>query len=237
VWLASLPGILSSMYSQSKVARAPCALCSSYFAWLQTNAIMDNDGSVYGRGLSRVTFTASAGVAYLVVVEGLGASSCGMPAITVSSSLATLPPLGKIDVMEALHGFFPCRPSRDYTYRLPAFSATRSITIDTCMPGASSWDTFLFVVPEQSGACSTCPTPRFSDDNQSVCGRGLSRVTFTATAGVAYLVVVEGWSVSNVSVLYIMSSMCVSFPSNTRTSWRHRTRAVSCGVPAITISW
>ncbi|GFH25020.1 hypothetical protein HaLaN_22910, partial [Haematococcus lacustris] len=83
---------------------------------------------------------------------------------------------------------------RDYTYRLPAFNATRNITIDTCVAGVNAWDTVLYVFPAQGGACTFCPGNLLYNYQGRVCGFIWSyRVTFTAEAGVDYLVVVEGY--------------------------------------------
>ncbi|GFH19797.1 hypothetical protein HaLaN_16813 [Haematococcus lacustris] len=181
---------------------------------------MYNDqGSECGQDRSRVNFIASAGVDYLVVVEGYY-TSCGVPAINVTSTLVQAPPnitsIGScsnphnISVVLGSYFFFPgtstcntpdsfaCQPARDYTYRLQALYATRSITIDTCVGDANAWDTVLYVFPEQGGACTYCPSATVDDDG-SMCGQGLSRVTFNASAGVDYLVVVEGYFPTSVS--------------------------------------
>ncbi|KAJ9505541.1 hypothetical protein QJQ45_022884 [Haematococcus lacustris] len=182
-----------------------CTSCPS-------NALFNDQGSICGQGLSRVTFNASAGVDYLVVVEGYY-TSCGVPAINVTSTLVQAPPnIIPISSCSNPHNIslvvgyylwsprtstcdttnsFPCRPARDYTYRLQALYATRSITIDTCVGGVDAWDTVLYVFPEQGGECTYCPSATVDDDG-SMCGQGLSRVTFIASAGVDYLVVVEG---------------------------------------------
>ncbi|GFH31969.1 hypothetical protein HaLaN_31109 [Haematococcus lacustris] len=89
----------------------------------------------------------------------------------------------------------------DYTYRLPAFNATRSITIDTCVSGVDAWDTVLYVFSTQGGACTFCPSDALYGDEGSVCSQGLSRGTFNVDAGVDYLVVVEGYTPSSVSAI------------------------------------
>lgn len=88
---------------------------------------------------------------------------------------------------------FRCWPASDYTYLLPGYGAARSITIDTCVSGVAAWDTQLHVFAEESGPCFTCPPTVASDDDGSECGQARSRVTFTAYAGVDYLVIVEGF--------------------------------------------
>ncbi|GFH30794.1 hypothetical protein HaLaN_29714, partial [Haematococcus lacustris] len=76
----------------------------------------------------------------------------------------------------------------------------RSITIDTCVAGVNAWDTVLYVFPAQGGACTSCPSNVVYDDQGSVCGQDRSRVTFNASAGVDYLVVVEGYTPSSCGV-------------------------------------
>ncbi|KAL6753355.1 hypothetical protein V8C86DRAFT_473992 [Haematococcus lacustris] len=89
---------------------------------------------------------------------------------------------------------FPCRAARDYTYQLQAFYASRVITIDTSVDGVAAWDTILFVLPVATSACAQCSSALSNDDDGT---EFRSRLTFTAAAGVAYLVVVEGWWVSD----------------------------------------
>ncbi|KAL6745546.1 hypothetical protein V8C86DRAFT_1720844 [Haematococcus lacustris] len=202
-----------------------CTFCPS-------NALSNDQGSVCGQGLSRVTFNASAGVDYLVVVEGSFTTSCGVPAIIVTSTLvqALIGPCSNPHNISLGIGSaswvpttstcnttnsFPCRQARDYTYRLPAFNAMRSITIDTCVAGVVAWDTTLYVFPAQSGACTFCPSNALYDDEGSVCGQGLSRVTFNADAGVDYLVVVEGFHSMYCGVpAIIVTSTLVQAPPN-----------------------
>ncbi|GFH30218.1 hypothetical protein HaLaN_29024, partial [Haematococcus lacustris] len=89
---------------------------------------------------------------------------------------------------------FPCRQARDYTYRLPAFNAMRNITIDTCVAGVDGWDAFLYILPAQGGACTSCSSNVLYSDQRRGCGPfWSSRVSFNAIAGVDYLVVVEGF--------------------------------------------
>ncbi|KAL6749348.1 hypothetical protein V8C86DRAFT_1016474 [Haematococcus lacustris] len=206
-----------------------CTSCPS-------NALFNDQGSECGQGLSRVTFNASAGVDYLVVVEGYFPTSCGVPAINVTSTVVQDPsniiPIGScsnphnisVDLGSSswvptastcnTTDSSPCWSSRDYTYRLPAFNATRNVTIDTCVAGVDAWDTFLFVIPEQDGVCTSCHFLTINDDG-SMCGQYLSRVTFTASAGVDYLVVVEGYDSTRCGVPAIdVISTLVQDPSN-----------------------
>ncbi|KAJ9524135.1 hypothetical protein QJQ45_022504 [Haematococcus lacustris] len=205
--------------------------------WLQSNALSNDQGSVCGQDRSRVTFNASAGVDYLVVVEGFLSTSCGVPAINVTSTLVQAPPnityigsctnphsmslgLGSASWVPTTStcnttNSSPCLPSRDYTYRLPAFNATRSITIDTCVAGVDAWDTVLFVLTAQGGACTICPSNALFNDQGSVCGQDRSRVTFNASAGVDYLVVVEGYYTTSCGVPAInVTSTLVQAPPN-----------------------
>ncbi|GFH30666.1 hypothetical protein HaLaN_29556, partial [Haematococcus lacustris] len=89
-----------------------------------------------------------------------------------------------------------CVGSPDFLYLLPSSEeGDRSVTLDTCVDGVAAWDTFLFVIPAQGGTCGQCEGDMdyYSDNDNSNCGNGLSRVTFTAAAGQAYWVVVEGY--------------------------------------------
>ncbi|KAJ9512990.1 hypothetical protein QJQ45_029210 [Haematococcus lacustris] len=235
--IAHVPGTGRQVVLMRKVAHAPYAqlthCCTSYCGGLPTTdsllnctsyrgvvqkAIQDDDGSVCGRDRSRVTFNASAGVDYLVVVEGFLSTSCGVPAINVTSALPNIASIGSCSNPHNISlglgsaswvpttttcnttDSFPCRQARDYTYRLPAFNATRSITIDTCVAGVDAWDTVLYVFPAQGGACTSCPDIVLFDDQGSVCGQDRSRVTFNASAGVDYLVVVEGYITTSCGV-------------------------------------
>ncbi|KAL6749309.1 hypothetical protein V8C86DRAFT_2850985 [Haematococcus lacustris] len=83
------------------------------------------------------------------------------------------------------------RGARDYVYEFAPYPATRNITVDTCVDGVEPWDTVLYVFPATNNACS-CPRDAVADDDGSHCGLLRSRVFFTADAGVAYFVVVEG---------------------------------------------
>ncbi|KAJ9530446.1 hypothetical protein QJQ45_012420 [Haematococcus lacustris] len=83
-----------------------------------------------------------------------------------------------------------CRAAPDFLYLLPSSSTARNIIVDTCVNGVAAWDTFLFVIP----------TITTSDDDGSVCGGVRSRVNFTAVGGVAYWVVVEGFSQTHAPV-------------------------------------
>ncbi|KAJ9511863.1 hypothetical protein QJQ45_004551 [Haematococcus lacustris] len=150
-----------------------CGQCSGVIA-------ANDDGSICGGGLSRVTFTAKAGQAYWVLVEGYSffdtrASTCGRA------------------------NGWNCRPAPDFLYLLPSSEeGDRSITLDTCVDGVAAWDTILYVIPTKDGTCGQCSGVIAINDNRSICGNGLSRVTFTARAGQAYWVLVEGYSASNV---------------------------------------
>ncbi|GFH14772.1 hypothetical protein HaLaN_10886 [Haematococcus lacustris] len=149
-----------------------CGQCSGVIA-------ANDDGSICGGGLSRVTFTAKAGQAYWVLVEGYSffdtrASTCGRA------------------------NGWNCRPAPDFLYLLPSSEeGDRSITLDTCVDGVAAWDTILYVIPTKDGTCGQCSGVIAINDNRSICGNGLSRVTFTARAGQAYWVLVEGYSASN----------------------------------------
>ncbi|KAL6746497.1 hypothetical protein V8C86DRAFT_2941503, partial [Haematococcus lacustris] len=175
-----------------------------------SDALYDDQGSVCGQDGSRVTFNADAGVDYLVVVEGYTPSSCGVPAINVTSTPPNIISVGSCSNPHNISlglgsaswvpttttcnttNSFPCRQARDYTYRLPAFNATRSITVDTCVAGVDAWDTVLYVFPTQGGACTFCPG-----------------------AGVDYLVVVEGFLSTSCGVPAInVTSTLVQAPPN-----------------------
>ncbi|KAL6761845.1 hypothetical protein V8C86DRAFT_2528879 [Haematococcus lacustris] len=86
-----------------------------------------------------------------------------------------------------------CRPSRDYVHGIWPSSVTRNLTVSTCVDGVAAWDTVLYVYRWTADLCS-CPSDALWDDEGGVCGELRSSVTFTAVAGLSYIVVVEGWS-------------------------------------------
>ncbi|GFH28829.1 hypothetical protein HaLaN_27382, partial [Haematococcus lacustris] len=92
-----------------------------------------------------------------------------------------------------------CRPAPDFLYLLPSSEeGDRSITLDTFVYEYHFWNTLLYVIPVQDGTCGQCSGAIASDDDSSFWDNGLSRVTFTAKAGQAYWVLVEGYSASDV---------------------------------------
>ncbi|KAJ9513111.1 hypothetical protein QJQ45_029403 [Haematococcus lacustris] len=188
----------------------------------------DDDSSFWDNGLSRLTFTAKAGQAYWILVEGYSASDCGNPALNVITGpvappsppappphpppsttvpdacnpylLADLPAAG-VTVLTLLQSTcnednrWNCKAAPDFLYLLPSSEeGDRSITLDTCSEEMATWDSILYVIPVQDGTCGQCSGVIAANDDGSICGMGLSRVTFTAKAGQAYWVLVEGYS-------------------------------------------
>ncbi|KAJ9512852.1 hypothetical protein QJQ45_029171 [Haematococcus lacustris] len=183
-----------------------CGQCSvrglaglSASSWcISTGAIAsDDDSSFWDNGLSRLTFTAKAGQAYWILVEGYSASdvdACN-PYL-----LADLPAAG-VTVFNLLQSTcnednrWNCKAAPDFLYLLPSSEeGDRSITLDTCSEEMATWDSILYVIPTQDGTCGQCSGAIAANDDGSICGGGLSRVTFTAKAGQAYWVLVEGYS-------------------------------------------
>ncbi|KAJ9510239.1 hypothetical protein QJQ45_015715, partial [Haematococcus lacustris] len=143
--------------------------CTSIFGTIAS----DDDSSFWDNGLSRLTFTAKAGQAYWVLVEGYSASDTTCD--------------------EASH--WNCKAAPDFLYLLPSREeGDRNITLDTCVDAIVAWNTLLYIIPVQDGTCGQCSGVIAANDDSSICGYGLSRVTFTAKAGQAYWVLVEGYS-------------------------------------------
>ncbi|KAJ9510824.1 hypothetical protein QJQ45_027765, partial [Haematococcus lacustris] len=167
-----------------------CGQCSGAIA-------SDDDSSFWDNGLSRVTFTAKAGQAYWVLVEGYSASDVDT---CTPYLLADLPAVGETvfnisqtTCDEASH--WNCKAAPDFLYLLPSSEeGDRNITLDTCVDAIVAWNTLLYVIPVQNGTCGQCSGVIAANDDSSICGYGLSRVTFTAKAGQAYWVLVEGYS-------------------------------------------
>ncbi|KAJ9533535.1 hypothetical protein QJQ45_026572, partial [Haematococcus lacustris] len=68
-----------------RVVQAEPGKCGQRAIW----AVEDDDGSPWGAGCSRLTFTAAAGLHYFIVVEGFRQSDCGSPALMVTNGLAS----------------------------------------------------------------------------------------------------------------------------------------------------
>ncbi|GFH30792.1 hypothetical protein HaLaN_29712, partial [Haematococcus lacustris] len=189
VWLVLTLGILFFMSSQHKVAHAPLA----------PNVVYDDQGSVCGQDRSRVTFNASAGVDYLVVVEGYTPSSCGVPAINVTSgppNIISVAPQLRTHSAPLLPWLTPHPGQNTTTYYL-----------GHCTP--------IMVLSRHGWLQSNV----VYDDDRHVCrpshGSWSSRVTFTADAGVDYLVVVEGYFTTSCGVPAInVTSTLVQAPPN-----------------------
>ncbi|GFH31789.1 hypothetical protein HaLaN_30901, partial [Haematococcus lacustris] len=166
-------------------------MCAANKACQEGVIASDDEGSICGNGLSRVTFPAASGQAYWVVVEGYSffdTRACGNPALTITTSPPAPPPANG----------WGCLSSPDFLYLLPSSEeGDRSITLDTFVYEYDFWNTVLYVIPTQDGTCGQCSGAIASDDDSSFWDNGLSRLTFTAKAGQAYWILVEGYSASD----------------------------------------
>ncbi|KAJ9529384.1 hypothetical protein QJQ45_013750 [Haematococcus lacustris] len=121
------------------------------------------------------------------------------------------------------------RDSADFTFMLAGDSPDpRYITVDTgvtesgqCAPSDSRWDTELVVFWQSPNVCgvnsivlSEQAWVTINDDN-SVCGHPSSRVTFIATPGQDYLIVVKGYDMASAgpATIVINSTLAVIPPT------------------------
>ncbi|KAJ9513093.1 hypothetical protein QJQ45_029418 [Haematococcus lacustris] len=218
--------------------------------------VSDDDSSICGRTLSRVAFTAVAGQAYWIVVEGFSSFRVGAAVPTLQQ--ATSPPVHTSQTAHACTSYlladlpaagvtvfnisqttcdtasgWDCRPAPDFLYLLPSSEeGDRSITLDTCVDGVAAWDTFLFVIPVQGGTCGQCMDAIASNDDSSICGRTLSRVAFTAVAGQAYWIVVEGFSSFRVGAAVPTLQQATSPPVHTSQTAHACTSYLLADLPA-----
>ncbi|KAJ9529593.1 hypothetical protein QJQ45_013881, partial [Haematococcus lacustris] len=113
-------------------------------------------------------------------VWGAGASTCDM--LTTSWFLSDNP---------------------DFTFKLLGdVDMEREVELDTCVAGQAAWDTEIRVYSDEPGICvdpqlqtqaSACLARLEYNDDGSPCGRGRSRLSFTAAPGASYLIVVSGY--------------------------------------------
>ncbi|KAJ9529443.1 hypothetical protein QJQ45_013709, partial [Haematococcus lacustris] len=182
------------------VFEGPPATCSAN-PGTSAELTNDDDSSSCGELQSRVNFTALPGTTYYVPPPPpprpppppLPLGHCGNPVVLSllvagTSNLvvgAGMTTVGATDSMITRFG-------RDVSYAIAGDVAyARNITIDTCVPGATAWDTFLYVFEGPPVDCIVNPGRSWgltNDDDSSSCGELQSRVNFIALPGITYYV-------------------------------------------------
>jgi hypothetical protein len=109
------------------------------------------------------------------------------------------------------------------------------LTVSTCT--GTAWDTYLRVYTGSCGTFTTCAG--FDDDGCAESTFGLSSLTFTATAGTTYYVLLSGYNAADFGA-YTISVTCPpvctgvsTWTGNISTDWNNVGNWI-CGIPTIT---
>src|SRR5688572_29806316 len=174
----------------------------------------DDDFTVCGVNDPSVTFTsAPTPTTYFVYVHGFGTgvgaftlnSSCNQPPNDVCSGAIEVPCGGS--VTGSTVGFNP-DPTSCNSHTSPGVwhkvTPTNSGTLTLSLCAGTSYDSYLSVY---SGTCGSLTCLASSDD---FCG-AQSQVAFSATAGVTYFILVNGWGTN--AGTYTLTAFCPAPPA------------------------